>query len=231
MEGGSYTLQATAGQPATQIAGDGHLVFLGPGFWPAARNEAVALPVEMTAMDATLDGEAVRLVWQTASETNNAGFEVERRNSSEEQWTNLGFVDGAGTTRAPQTYRFEDADLPFETDTLVYRLKQIDVGGSFAYSDEVEVAQGAPERLALHPNFPNPFSQRTTLRYEVPTVTAVQLAVYDALGRRVAVLVREEQAAGRKELTFDARGLPSGLYFVRLTSEGAIRSRKITVVR
>ena len=189
------------------------------------------LPVELTTFDAQADGETVQLSWKTASETNNAGFDVQRKRSGEEQWTKVGFVEGHGTTSEPQTYSFDDAGVPFEADSLRYRLKQVDLDGAFEYSEAVEVAIAAPEELALHGNYPNPFAGQTTIRYEVPTSGDVRLAVYDVLGQRVALLANETQDAGRKEMTFTARNLSSGVYFVRLTHDGTTRTQKMTIVR
>ena len=191
---------------------------------------AQQLPVELVSFEATLDGEnTARLTWQTASETGNAGFEIER--TIGEGWQALAFVAGAGTTSQPQSYRFVDAAVPFEAEALAYRLKQVDTDGAFAYSPEVEVALAAPEALALEPNFPNPFAGQTTLRYALPQAGPVRLAIYDVLGRQVAVLVDKVQDAGRYTHAFAARGLVSGIYFVRLQAGTQTQTRRMAVMR
>ena len=190
-----------------------------------------ALPVELTAFDAALDAGAAQLRWETASETNNAGFEVERAVNGTGGWTQIGFVEGAGTTSAPQAYRFTDAHLPFTASHVTYRLRQVDTDGAFAYSSAVEVALNAPDRLTLHPSYPNPASAAATLRYALPTAGPVQLAVYDLLGRRVALLAAGEQPAGRQEITFDTSRLASGVYLIRLQAGGQVQSGRLTVLR
>ena len=187
------------------------------------------LPVELTAFTARRDGEAIRLAWTTASETNNAGFEVQR--SVEGLWEPLGFVEGRGTTTEAQTYRFTDRDLPYAAPGAMYRLRQVDTDGTETLSEAVEITRAAPATLALHGNFPNPFARQTTIRYELPQAGRVRLTVYDALGRQVATLVDREQAAGRKAVAFDAGRLASGLYFARLVAESGVRTRRLTVVR
>ena len=189
------------------------------------------LPVELARFDATADSESIQLTWTTASEIKNAGFEVERRRGENAQWSQVGFVDGRGTTSEPKTYSLTDADVPYEADSLHYRLRQIDTDGSATLSKTVEVALAAPERLSLHGNYPNPFRAQTTIRYALPQRKHVTVAVYDLLGREVATLVDEQQEAGRHQLRFDAAQLSSGAYFVRLTSEGTTRTQKMTVVR
>jgi hypothetical protein len=192
---------------------------------------AETIPVELATFNATQQDDHVRLTWQTASETNNAGFEVQRRTGSASSFEQIGFVEGAGTTSNPQSYHFTDRSLPFQTEQLTYRLKQVDVGGAFEFSPEVKVTLGAPEQLALHAAFPNPVRDQVTLRYELPDSGPMQLTVYNTLGQRVATLVRGTQEAGRKEISFNVGRLASGLYFVRLQADGQALTRKLTVVR
>jgi len=189
------------------------------------------LPVELTSIQARRNEDTVVLSWRTASETNNAGFAIQRRRAATSSWKQLGFVDGRGTTSEPQRYSFEDADIPFGADSLTYRLKQVDWDGAFEYSSDVEVALNAPGQMALHAPFPNPTGKRATVRYEVPSAGHVQVTVYDMLGRRVATLVRQEQVPGRYETTFEANRLASGVYFLRLATDQGIQTQKITIVR
>jgi beta-glucuronidase len=111
-----------------------------------------------------------------------------------------------------------------------------------------------PSAMALEQNYPNPFNPATRIRYSVagfsggaggsgvdggsggpgdrpPGGEPVRLAVYDLLGREVAVLVNERKPAGSYEVTFDASGLASGVYLYRLTAGGSVASRKMVVVR
>lgn len=190
------------------------------------------LPVELTSFEAQVSDGDVHLSWHTASETDNAGFEVERRNRGQEgTWETVNYVEGHGTTNQIQRYRFADASVPYEAETLTYRLKQIDTDGTFTYSADVEVELGVPERLALHGNFPNPFRAQTTIRYELPSASDIRIEVYNALGRHVAVLATGRKGAGRHALVFNASNLPSGTYFVWLRSKGQVQTQRMTIVR
>jgi hypothetical protein len=189
------------------------------------------LPVELTSFIVAEEGSAARLIWSTASETNNAGFEVQRRIGAEEEFSAVGFVDGAGTTSTPQVYRFTDDALPFNAASITYRLRQVDLDGTTAYSPEVELRRAAPVRLLLHGNYPNPFRGQTLIRYELPQASFVRMDVFNTLGQHVARLVNQHQPAGRNEITFEANGLPSSVYFVRLEAEGRSTLRQMTVVR
>jgi hypothetical protein len=94
-----------------------------------------------------------------------------------------------------------------------------------------------PDDLELHQNYPNPFNPTTVLKYSLPAVSDVKLAVYDLLGREVAVLVDDRKAPGIHEVTFDARrpggqatGLASGVYLYRLTAGNSTTTRKMLLV-
>jgi hypothetical protein len=98
--------------------------------------------------------------------------------------------------------------------------------------------ESVPEVAMLYQNYPNPFNPMTTIEYEVAGVrgqasgvSRVKLAVYDMLGREVAVLVDESQAPGRYSVKFDASGLPSGVYFYRMQAGQYVQARRLLVLR
>jgi uncharacterized repeat protein (TIGR01451 family) len=186
------------------------------------------LPVELTSFTASLEGEAVALAWSTATETNNAGFDVERSTDGE-TFTAIGFEPGVGTTEEAQSYRFVDRDAPFAT-TLFYRLRQVDTDGTFEYSPVVEV-EVTPSAVALLPVAPNPVVGFANLRYELPEATAVRLQVFDLLGRRVATLADGEKPAGRHEVTWTGSRLAPGTYFVRLQAGSTAQTQMLRLVR
>jgi hypothetical protein len=172
----------------------------------------------------------MRLVWQTASETDNTGFFVER-STGEGTWSVLGFMEGAGTTDEPRRYRFTDVELPYDVSSLAYRLRQVDTDGTESISDPVWVAFGPPSTLRLRALFPNPARSHVTLRYELPTDGPVRLEVYDLLGRRVETLTASRRSAGRVEDQVDVSRLGAGMYFLRLVAGPTIRTQRFTVVR
>lgn len=73
-----------------------------------------------------------------------------------------------------------------------------------------------PRRIALHPNYPNPFTASTDIRFYLPEAQPVHLVVYDVLGRAVQVLVDGVRGAGRHTVVCEAGDLPSGTYLYRL---------------
>ena len=102
--------------------------------------------------------------------------------------------------------------------------------GAMLVANEPE-APGLPTTFALLPAYPNPFNPSTTLRYDVPEAGQVRITVFDALGREIALLVNEEHVAGSHEIAFDAQGLPSGTYIVRMEAGGALQAQRLTLLR
>jgi len=177
---------------------------------------AQPLPVELTSFSASIKNKIVNLVWHTATEINNYGFEIEKRQTSiaNSQWNKVGFVNGNGNSNSDNEYSFTDKTTT--TGKFVYRLKQIDNDGQYAYSKEVEVDLGKPTTFALNQNYPNPFNPSTSIQYSVVSNQHVSLKVFNVLGKEVAVLVNEKQEPGTYTVDFSLANLSGGAYFYRL---------------
>ena len=193
----------------------------------------VTLPVEMTRFDAVYAEDGVLLEWATASEVNNAGFEIQRRvvgRDGAPGWQKVGFVEGKGTSDTPSTYTFHDKASGFRANTMAYRIKQLDFDGGFRHSEVAEVYLPAPAAYDLS-SYPNPFNPVATIAYDVPVDGHIKLVVYDAQGRMVKVLVDGQQAAGRYNASFDGSGLASGVYVYRLEAAGKSFSKSMMLVK
>ncbi len=185
------------------------------------------LPVELVSFAAIVNGPSVTLDWRTATETNNYGFDIERKSTS--SWSKVGFVEGHGTTNAPQSYRYSDNTV---SGKIVYRLKQIDRDGKFEYSKEVEVTMVAtPTVFALSQNYPNPFNPTTVIGYSIASASHVSLKVFDMLGREIATLVNGQMAPGNYTAAFDASRLSSGVYFYRLDAGTFSDVKRLSVMK
>ncbi len=90
---------------------------------------------------------------------------------------------------------------------------------------------GAPKEMALGSNYPNPFNPRTVIPYAVAERSLVRIAVYDVLGREVAVLVDGEVSAGRCEVAWDASRLPTGVYVVRMEAGSVVKTQRVTLMK
>ena len=95
----------------------------------------------------------------------------------------------------------------------------------------VETIFSVPTTFILHAPYPNPFNPATTIKYSVGQSAHVELTVYDLLGRPVSSLVNEPQAAGEYSMKFDANGLASGVYLVRLSAGDFVKSVKVILAK
>ena len=203
----------------------------GPGGAPPVHRRTITLdvivPVELTSFAAASDKNDVILTWNTATELNNQGFEIQRKITGE--FERVGFVEGRGTTTEAQNYLFRDKDLL--SGNYTYRLKQTDFDGSFAYSDEVEIEISQPNVFYLGQNYPNPFNPSTNIKYSIPADGNVTLKMYDILGEEVSTLVNEYQQAGTFDVVFDGSNLSSGVYYYQLTSGELTSTKKMMLTK
>ena len=191
----------------------------------------IAIPVELSKFEGESQKGRVILRWETVTETNNSGFEVQRRKGSE--WEVVGFVKGKGTTTEQQRYEFEDKDI--ESGKYVYRLKQIDYDGGYSYTKEIEIEVEIPREYSLRQNYPNPFNPVTMIEYSLPERSKVRIDIYSALGELVKRVVDKELEAGYHSVSIDGSSLPSGTYIYQMTAQGKeksfIQSKKMTLIK
>jgi hypothetical protein len=190
------------------------------------------LPVELVSFTAKANRMNADLRWSTATEVNNYGFEIERRQTAD--WKKVGFVTGAGTSNSPRNYSYTDNALT--PGVYAYRLKQVDNNGTFSYHSSIEVAIAgtAPTEFALMQNYPNPFNPSTQIQYSLGTAAQVSLKIYNLLGLEVATLVNGRQAAGSYSVPFTATGtasLSSGVYFCRLEAGSFVSTKRLILLK
>ncbi|MEN8193314.1 MAG: T9SS type A sorting domain-containing protein, partial [Bacteroidota bacterium] len=190
------------------------------------------VPVELTSFTAILSNNQVHLIWETATEINNYGFNIEKCIDGK-NWKKIGFVEGHGNSNSPKSYSFIDKEII--SAKVQYRLKQIDTDGSFEYSNVIDVNSSSLKAYTISQNYPNPFNPSTKINYSIQKQTHVSLKVFDVLGREVATLVNKEQPAGNYEVVFDAssvsRRMTSGVYFYRITAGNFVDTKKMILLR
>lgn len=189
------------------------------------------LPVELTFFNTAVNGNEIRLSWETATESNNLGFEVGRRLKTgvPQEWQVIGFVPGNGTSIDPIQYTYQDKVVI--AGTYQYRLKQIDNDGSSSYSGVVEVLVGAPTDFTLSQNYPNPFNPTTSITFDLPVRTGITLTVFNSLGEPMQTLATGTYDPGRHQVSFNASNLPSGIYFYRLRAGDFTQTQKMVLMR
>jgi hypothetical protein len=202
----------------------------GPNGIPVHRRTVqldVIVPVELASFTGMADKNNVVLSWFTATETNNQGFEIQRKTDGEYQ--NIGFVQGKGTSTEIQNYVYRDENLL--SGIYTYRLKQMDFDGSFSYSSEVEIEINQPDVFYLGQNYPNPFNPSTNIKYSVPQDGNVSLKVYDILGKEVTTLVNGYQQAGTFDVVFNGANLASGVYYYQLKAGDLTSTKKLMLTK
>ncbi len=192
------------------------------------------IPVELTSFTASVMRNSVSLNWQTATETNNSGFELQRSEMSnvkgQTDWQIVGFVPGFGTTTEPKSYSYVDENL--SVGIYQYRLKQIDFDGTFEYSKVVEVEITSPTEFSLGQNYPNPFNPSTNIKYTISSRQFVTLKIFNSLGEEIETLVNEFQDAGvHSKLYIVNSTLPSGVYYYQLNAGGQALTSKMILLR
>ncbi len=191
------------------------------------------IPVELTSFTAKASGSNVLLNWETATETNNQGFEIERLIVSENisgNWTRVGFVEGHGTTSEKSRYSFVDNLSAVSGSVAKYRLKQIDYDGTYTYTETVEVPI-VSESFVLEQNYPNPFNPSTTIKFSLPYESNVKITVYNSLGEVVKTLLSGVKPAGNFQVEFNAENISSGIYFYSLNAIPVNGEQSTTKVR
>jgi hypothetical protein len=207
---------------------------------PIQTSIANVLPVELTSFSASVSNGSVLLNWQTATEVNNYGFEIERASQTSASppkarklnlidWNKIGFVQGHGNSNSPKDYFFTDENAP--SGKVQYRLKQIDFDGSFKYSDIVEVNVDFTQEYKLAQNFPNPFNPTTKIEFTIPQAANVSLKVYNVLGQEVRTLVNGMKEAGTYKINFDAKELSNGVYIYKLEAGTYTQARKMILMK
>lgn len=188
---------------------------------------SAATPVVLTAFNADVREDGVLLTWNTASELDCYGWVVQRDGIDVSE-----VIPGYGTTEEPHDYSFMDQSVEFG-ETYSYRLKQIDLGGAVTYFNPITVTVSAAEVIAyeLLQNRPNPFNPLTTIGFALPEAERVNLSVYNLSGGLVATLVDGYREAGAHDITFDAAGLSSGVYFYKLTAGDYSSMHKMVLMK
>ena len=177
------------------------------------------LPVEFIAVKASLmQNHSVQLTWSTASETNNAAFEIQRMNDGELEFITIGELPGGGNSTSIRNYEFVDNSIEWRSEKAYYRIKQIDYDGKFEYSKTAVVVNKASYKVELFPS---------------PTVDFINVRV--AYDEPVEIRIVNSNAALVYSETFqdktviDLKGLAAGVYYVKLQFGVNLRTHKIVV--
>ncbi len=200
------------------------------------------LPVELVAFSAQAQPNGIRLLWQTASEKNNAGFEIKRKENVERQdWQTVASyrfspeLRGKGTTANLTAYTFLDENVE-AGKTYTYALRSVDYDGTthdYPQTVTVEAQLSMQNKVydyALMQNYPNPFNPSTVIRFTMKEAGSAELIITDVLGRQVYA-DRVAARAGENIYRFNATNLSSGVYFYTLRAKTFVQTRKMLLAK
>lgn len=196
-------------------------------YWIVKLNESIILPVELVSFEGISSENKITLEWNTASEINNKGFDLERSSSIETNFESISWIEGHGNSMLPNSYSHDDTNVESGM-TYYYRLKQLDYDGTASYSKVISVKTSEGD-LSMS-IAPNPYFENTRISYELKDKSNVALEIFNAMGQKISILYNGIREKGKYTHLFSAHdlGYPSGIYMVRLTTdEGAINLKLI----
>jgi len=173
------------------------------------------LPIELLSpLKANIKNQTAVLTWETATETNNEGFEIQKSRDGS-NWEKIGWVAGRGDALTSHAYTYRDENLL--SGTTYYRFKQLDFDGTFTYSNVVNVQQ-ATTNISIHPN-----PVKNTLYINNLNGNTIQyIHIFDQMGRRVVDTKTVESS-------IDVSNLTTGIYLIEIQMEGGVLREKIVV--
>ena len=202
-----------------------------------------ALPIELIAFDARGTETTIELEWKTASETDNLGFAIERRQENTEYEListylyNDGLV-GQGTSSSEHIYKYSDTVIEPRID-YTYRLIQYDYGGSahiqpIVVTSRIKTKIDSPTNVSikygLNQNYPNPFNPSTLIEYSIAGDEFVTVRVYDSIGKLVKTLIDQYKERGNYTITYVGNNV-SGVYYYVLHTPNWYEVKKMILIK
>jgi hypothetical protein len=197
-----------------------------------------ALPIQLAYFSGSVlpNSSDVELRWGTISETNNFGFQVQRKEEASTEFIDLpgAFIPGQGTTTVPHEYHWTDAHVP--PGSYHYRLKQIDLDGTLHYTDPIHITisgvssvtpREVPKEFSVAQNYPNPFNPGTRIEYTVEGAGTARLTVYNLLGQVIRTESQQAEPGRISYFDIDAHNLPSGVYFYMVAADGKSTTKRM----
>jgi len=193
------------------------------------------LSVDLVSFEGVPGNREAKLMWTTASETDNDHFYLIRSTDNQNFSRATNDIPAANSPTG-SSYSYVDGNLVNGT-TYYYKLVDVDINGLeninslVAEVTPLGTANIAPESYSLHQNYPNPFNPMTSISYDIQETGHVTLAVFDVLGREVVTLVNDNQTAGSYSVEFNASTLSSGIYFYQLKVNDFSALKKMVVLK
>ena len=191
-------------------------------------------PGAPTGLMASVSETGIYLSWNLSTAEDFQYFNLERSNT--EDFSDYQVIETADTF-------YLDTDYEIDV-TVYYRLQAFDDGGNASdYSDVVDMivlwtdlGMAIPEEFAIHQNYPNPFNPVTTLRYDLPENSRVNITIYDMMGREVKILINQTQDPGYKSIIWNAtndygKPVSAGIYLYQIQAGEYISTKKMVLLK
>lgn len=195
------------------------------------------LAVELSFLSASVSGQGVVISWRTESEKDSYLWLVERSASAPGTYTEIGSLPAAGNSASPRDYSFTDNSIP-QPGAYWYRLTEVALNGDRTVFGPVviQASDFRPLSFALAPAFPNPFTRRAAVRYQLPQSSRASLKVYNIAGQLVRTLADGVQPPGYYSAAWDGTSdkgerLSAGVYFCKFEAEAVDGSQKFAKTR
>ena len=143
-------------------------------------------------------------------------------------------IPSKGNSRYGNSYTFTDKDVK-TGQMYYYRLADYSLNGQVLYHPMISITFKAsgflPERMLLHPNYPNPFNPTTIIKYELPKPEKVKIEIFTLLGKKIKTLLNKQMTTGIHEIEFNGQNLPSGVYYYRIAAGKFQHEKKMILLR
>jgi glucose/arabinose dehydrogenase len=189
-----------------------------------------SVPVELISFKAKASNNKIVIEWSTASELNNKGYYVERYLN--DRWHSITFLKGNGTATEKNYYEYADDFSQITYKGIVrYRLKQLDFDGTFTHTNEIAVEVDFTKiDYLLEQNYPNPFNPSTTIKYNIPEESDVEIKIYNILGKLVDQFNYKIKPAGFYKEEWTPSGLTSGVYYINLKAQSLVSGKSFNKI-
>ncbi|MCF0056590.1 T9SS type A sorting domain-containing protein [Dyadobacter sp. CY356] len=185
-----------------------------------------AMPVKLSFFEGTFENNTVLLKWETTQEDQNEGFEVQRSIDAI-IFNKVGYVEGNGTTRLKSVYEFSDTGIK-SGQTFYYRLKQIDLDGSYEYSRIIDFKSvSGMEKLYVYPNPTTGIFEIKLTDFKNP-----EIRLFDQTGREVPIKITKSENPDSYQITIQGTQTP-GIFELKINdkqSNSRSKSVKISVI-
>ncbi len=187
-----------------------------------------SLPVELLSfVGKRLSTSDVLLNWSVANERDNFGYAIERNFG--DNWQQVGFRNGMGTTSQSQKYSLTDPSA--SNDLLHYRLRQIDLDGSEHLLGTVAIAPEASKMDEQVSVYPNPVQSLAKIAFTISKSESVRITIVNELGVEIKVLADKDYQSGSYLLQFDAKNIAAGKYHLIFTLPSQQIVKEFVVVK